>query len=144
MRANQLILNVWKKISMYLILNNKNMDNNKDNINGSNKSTIKDNNNITSKKILVVYYFAQSHTEAGAKKIAANLNADMFEIVPKDVYTSADLNWSDEEFRVSREHDNESLRNIELKNIKVDNWDSYDTVLIGYPIWWGCSSLASK
>lgn len=98
---------------MYLILNNKNMDNNKDNINDSNKSTINDNNNITSKKILVVYYFAQSHTEAGAKKIAANLNADMFEIVPKDVYTSADLNWSDEEFRVSREHDNESLRNIE-------------------------------
>lgn len=53
---------------MYLILNNKNMDNNKDNINGSNKSTIKDNNNITSKKILVDYYSAQSHTEAVAKK----------------------------------------------------------------------------
>lgn len=83
---------------------------------------------------------AQSHTEAVAKKIAANLNADMFEIVPKDVYTSADLNWSDEEFRVSREHDNESLRNIELKNTKVDNWDSYDTVLIGYPIWWGVAA----
>lgn len=127
---------------MYLILNNKNMDNN--NINGSNKSIINNNNNITSKKILVDYYSAQSHTEAVAKKIAANLNADMFEIVPKDVYTSADLNWSDEEFRVSREHDNESLRNIELKNTKVDNWDSYDTVLIGYPIWWCCSSLASK
>lgn len=125
---------------MYLILNNKNMDNNKDNINGSNKSTIKDNNNITSKKILVDYYSAQSHTEAVAKKIAANLNADMFEIVPKDVYTSADLNWSDEEFRVSREHDNGSLRNIELKNTKVDNWDSYDTILIGYPIWWGVAA----
>ena len=81
-------------------------------------------------------YSAQSHTEAVAKKIAANLNADMFEIVPKDVYTSADLNQSDEEFRVSREHDNEALRDIELKNTKVDNWDSYDTVLIGYPIWW--------
>ena len=54
---------------MYLILNNKNMDNNKDNINGSNKSTIKDNNNITSKKILVDYYSAQSHTEAVAKKL---------------------------------------------------------------------------
>lgn len=45
------------------------MDNNKDNINGSNKSTIKDNNNITSKKILVDYYSAQSHTEAVAKKL---------------------------------------------------------------------------
>lgn len=125
---------------MYLILNNKNMDNNKDNINGSNKSTINDNNNNSSRKVLVVYYSAQSHTEAVAKKIAANLNADMFEIVPKDVYTSADLNWSDEEFRVSREHDDESLRNVELKNTKVDNWDSYDTILIGYPIWWGVAA----
>lgn len=129
---------------MYLILNNKNMDNNKDNINDGNESTINDNNNNSSRKVLVDYYSAQSHTEAVAKKIAANLNADMFEIVPKDVYTSADLNWSDEEFRVSREHDNGSLRNIELKNTKVDNWDSYDTILIGYPIWWGGSSLASK
>lgn len=125
---------------MYLILNNKNMNNNKDNINDGNESTINDNNIITSKKILVVYYSAQSHTEVVAKKIAANLNADMFEIVPKDVYTSADLNWSDEEFRVSREHDNESLRNIELKNTKVDIWDSYDIVLIGYPIWWGIAA----
>lgn len=125
---------------MYLILNNKNMDNNKDNINGSNKSTIKDNNNITSKNILVDYYSAQSHTEVVAKKIAANLNADMFEIVPKEVYTSEDLNWSNEKSRVSREHDDESLRNVELKNTKVDNWDSYDTILIGYPIWWGVAA----
>ena len=124
----------------YLILNNKNMNNNKDNINGSNESTINDNNNTSSKKILVVYYSAQSHTEEVAKKIAANLNADMFEIVPKDVYTSDDLNWSNEKSRVSREHDDESLRNIELKNAKVDNWDSYDTVLIGYPIWWGIAA----
>ena len=97
------------------------MNNNKDNINDGNESTINDNNNITSKKILVVYYFAQSHTEAGAKKIAANLNADMFEIVPKDVYTSADLNWSNENSRVSKEHNDESLRNVELTNTKVDN-----------------------
>lgn len=125
---------------MYLILNKKNMDNNKDNINDGNESTINDNNNNFSRKVLVVYYSAQSHTEVVAKKIAANLNADMFEIVPKEVYTSEDLNWSNEKSRVSREHDGESLRNVELKNTKVDNWDSYDTVLIGYPIWWGVAA----
>lgn len=53
---------------MYLILNNKNMDNNKDNINDGNESTINDNNNNSSRKVLVVYYSAQSHTEAVAKK----------------------------------------------------------------------------
>ena len=101
----------------------------------------KDENTISSgRKILVVYYSAQSHTESVAKKIASNLNADIFEIEPVNVYTSDDLNWTNSGSRVSREHDNESLRNIELKNTKVDNWDSYDTVLIGYPIWWGVAA----
>ena len=129
-------------VGIYLFINNQNMDNNKDNINDGNGSMLNNNNNnnTSSKKVLVVYYSAQGHTEAVAKKIAANLNADMFEIVPKDVYTSDDLNWSDEESRVSKEHDEESLRDIELKNTKVDNWNSYDTVLIGYPIWWGIAA----
>ena len=46
-------------------------------------------------KILVVYYSAQNHTEAVAKKIANNLDADTFEIIPKEVYTSDDLDWTD-------------------------------------------------
>lgn len=116
------------------------MDNNKYNINGSNKSTINDNNNNSSRKVLVVYYSAQSHTEAVAKKIANNLDADIFEIVPKDVYTSDDLNWSNDKSRVSREHNDESLRNVELETTTVDNWDNYDTILIGYPIWWGIAA----
>ncbi len=68
------------------------------------------------------------------------LNADTFEIVPEDIYTSDDLNWSDNNSRVSREHDDESLRNIKLKNTKVNNWENYDTILIGYPIWWGIAA----
>ncbi|CDB27890.1 tat pathway signal sequence domain protein [Firmicutes bacterium CAG:582] len=70
---------------------------------------------------MVVYYSAQSHTEDVAKKIANNLNADIFEIIPKDIYTSDDLNWSNENSRVSKEHNDESLRNVELTNTKVDN-----------------------
>lgn len=93
-----------------------------------------------SKKILVVYFSAQNHTKSVAEKIAKNLNADTFEIVPEDVYTSDDLNWSNDNSRVSREHDNESLRDVKLKNAKVNNWEEYDTVLIGYPIWWGIAA----
>lgn len=91
-------------------------------------------------RVLVVYFSAQSHTKAVAEKIAENLNADIFEIIPKEVYTSQDLNWTNSNSRVSREHDDESLRNIELTNTKVENWEDYDTVLIGYPIWWAVAA----
>lgn len=91
-------------------------------------------------KTLVVYYSAQGHTEEVANKIANNLGADIFKIEPVDEYSSADLDWTDSNSRVSQEHDDESLRNIELVSTNVENWDSYDTVLIGYPIWWGVAA----
>ena len=75
-----------------------------------------------------------------AEKIAKELNADTFEIVPKIKYTSDDLDWTDSNSRVSREHDDESLRDIKLEKDTVDNWNEYNTVLIGYPIWWGNSA----
>ncbi len=89
------------------------------------------------KKILVVYYSAQSHTKAVSEKIAKNLNADIFEIIPEKIYTSEDLDWTNDNSRVSKEHNDESLRNVKLLKEKVENWENYDTVLIGYPIWWG-------
>ena len=92
------------------------------------------------KKMLVVYYSAQSHTKAVAEKIAQNLNADIFEIIPEQAYTSADLDWTDNNSRVSKEHNDESLRNVKLMTTKVENWENYDTVLIGYPIWWGIAA----
>ena len=91
-------------------------------------------------KTLVVYFSAQGHTEEVAHKIANNLNADIFEIEPVDEYSSDDLDWTDDNSRVTKEHEDESLRNIELVSTSVDNWDSYDTVLIGYPIWWGIAA----
>ena len=107
------------------------------------KEDLTTNNKETSNngsKILVVYYSAQNHTKTVAEKIAKNLNADIFEIVPEDIYTSDDLNWNNSDSRVSREHNDESLRDVKLKNTKVDNWEDYDTVLIGYPIWWGIAA----
>lgn len=91
-------------------------------------------------KILVVYYSAQSHTKAVAEKIAKNLNADFFEIIPEEIYTTEDLNWNNNNSRVSKEHNDESLRDVKLVKEKVDNWEDYDTVLIGYPIWWGSAA----
>lgn len=120
--------------------NNKIKGDNQSNINSNKDNNNSNSNSLSSKKILVVYYSAQNHTEKIAKEIASNLNADIFEIEPKEEYTSDDLDWTNSESRVSKEHSNESLRNVELKNTKVENFDGYDTVLIGYPIWWGVAA----
>lgn len=91
-------------------------------------------------KTLVVYYSASGNTERVAKDIAEAAGADRFEIVPTEVYTSEDLNWTNPDSRVSREHDDESLRDVPLTTTEVPDWDSYDTVFIGYPIWWGIAA----
>lgn len=94
----------------------------------------------TGKKTLVVYYSATGSTKAVAQTIAENADADIFEITPVNPYTSDDLNWNNNNSRVSKEHNDESLRNVELTKVTPDNWDSYDTVFIGYPIWWGIAA----
>lgn len=91
-------------------------------------------------KTLVVYYSASGNTHRVAEAIAQAANADLFEIVPTEVYTSDDLNWTNANSRVSREHDDESLRDVPLTTTEVPDWDSYDTVLLGYPIWWGIAA----
>ncbi len=91
-------------------------------------------------KTLVVYYSATGSTQAVAEYIAQSAGGDLFEIQPTEPYTSDDLNWSNSDSRVSREHDNEDERDVELVSTTVDNWDEYDTVFSGYPIWWGIAA----
>ena len=90
--------------------------------------------------VLVVYYSASGNTETAANYIAQATGGDIFEITPAEPYTSDDLNWTDDNSRVSREHEDESLRDVELTTTEVENWDSYDTVFLGYPIWWGIAA----
>ena len=91
-------------------------------------------------RTLVVYYSASGNTERVARDIADAAGADLFEIVPTEVYTSDDLNWRNSDSRVNREHDDEALRDVPLTATEVPDWDSYDTVFIGYPIWWGIAA----
>ena len=90
--------------------------------------------------VLVVYYSATGSTEAVAGYIANVTDADTFTITPAEPYTSDDLNWRDRSSRSSREHDDPSLRVMELTETTVDGWENYDTVFIGYPIWWGIAA----
>lgn len=91
-------------------------------------------------KTLVVYYSATGSTKRVAEHIADYFHADTFEIQPKNEYTSDDLDWTDDNSRVSREYADEALRAVELSQTQVQNQDSYDTVFIGYPIWWGIAA----
>lgn len=122
------------------VVKEENTTNNSENEISNNEENEESENTSTGGKTLVVYYSAQSHTKAVSEKIADKLDADIFEIVPEDVYTSDDLDWTDRNSRVSKEHDDESLRDIKLEKDTVDNWNEYDTVLIGYPIWWGIAA----
>ena len=85
--------------------------------------------------VLVVYYSATGNTEEVANYIADAAGGDLFEVEPAEPYTDDDLNWTDDNSRVSQEYADESLRDVELVTTEVENWDSYDTVFIGYPIW---------
>lgn len=90
--------------------------------------------------VLVVYYSATGNTAQVAQYIADSTGGDLFEIQPVEPYTDDDLNWTDDNSRVSQEHADESLRDVELVADTADNWDQYDTVFIGYPIWWGIAA----
>lgn len=87
-------------------------------------------------KTLVVYFSATGNTEEVANYIVDATGADIFELEPVNGYTDADLNYNDDNSRVVREHDNPDEQNIELVAATVENWDEYDTIYIGYPIWW--------
>ena len=90
--------------------------------------------------VLVVYYSATGNTEEVANYIADSTGGNLFEVEPAEPYTDDDLNWMDDNSRVSQEYADESLRDVELVTTEVENWDSYDTVFIGYPIWWGIAA----
>lgn len=91
-------------------------------------------------KTLVVYFSGSGNTKRVAEDIAAATGGTLFELVPVTPYTSADLSWTTSGSRVNREHDDESLRDITLVTTTPENFDEYDTVFIGYPIWWGIAA----
>lgn len=85
-------------------------------------------------KVLVAYFSASGVTEKVAKKVTATAAADLFEIKPETAYTKADLNWMDKKSRSSVEMNDPASR-PEISG-RVENMEQYDTVMIGFPIWW--------
>ena len=91
--------------------------------------------NVQKTKVLVAYFSATNTTEKIAEHIANGLEADLYEIVPEDPYTSADLNYNDKNSRTTIEMNDPNARPVITGS--VENMEQYDIVFIGYPIWWG-------
>lgn len=85
-------------------------------------------------KILVAYFSASGNTKRLAQSLASAVGADLHEIQPQTPYTSADLNWQNKNSRSSVEMNDKSGR-PEISN-KVADMEQYDTVFVGFPIWW--------
>ena len=92
----------------------------------------KERNNM--KKTLIVYFSATGTTKAAAQKLAKEYNADLYEIVPEQLYTAADLDWRDKQSRSTIEMNDKTSRPA-IKG-RCENIADYDTVWIGFPIWW--------
>ena len=108
---------------------------------GTADSTATSDNAPTAKgKTLVVYFSGSGNTKRVAEYLAEATGADLFALVPVTPYTSVDLSWTTPGSRVNREHDNESLRDIPLTATTLEKFADYDTVFIGYPIWWGIAA----
>lgn len=84
--------------------------------------------------VLVAYFSAQGHTKALAEKVATVTGGELFEIVPTQPYTEEDLDGWNESARGTRESKDRTTR-PEVKN-RVDNFEKYDTIYLGFPIWW--------
>lgn len=93
-----------------------------------------DNTESTGNKVLVVYFSAIGTTKAVAEKIQSELSVDIFEIVPTEAYTSADLRYNDSGSRTSMERKDKSIC-PEISS-SIENIADYDIIFLGYPIWW--------
>lgn len=94
-----------------------------------------DNQDVQDHKVLVAYFSATGTTKGVAEHIANGLNADIYEIVPEDPYTDADLNYNDNNSRTTIEMNDPNAR--PAISGSVENMEQYDIIFVGYTIWWG-------
>lgn len=112
------ILSLWTMIFTCLAIFNVNAQENK----------------MTDKKVLVAYFSATGNTAGVAKKLAAAIGADLFEIKPAQPYSEADLDWMNKQSRSSLEMKDPASRPAIAE--KVENMAQYEVVFVGFPIWW--------
>ena len=142
-----IILVVLIALGLYFVLTN-NSENNQTNESNNNQNNNEQNSNqddgqdinvpsgggSATGESVVIYFSATGNTERVAGYIQEITGSDIIEIIPADEYTSADLNYSDDDCRANQEQNDDSARPEIANEIDVD---SYDTIYLGFPIWWG-------
>ena len=93
-------------------------------------------------KVLVSYFSASGVTKRKAEVLAKEVEGDLYEIIPKQIYTDDDLNWNNSNSRSSIEIKDKNLR-PDIEDITID-LDAYETIYIGFPIWWGIAPNVVK
>lgn len=124
-------------IGGYLVMNNTNelkQENNLNNNDVNDNQNEEINDKISTNKTLVIYFSATGTTKKVAEHIKDVTNSDIVEIVPKDKYTSEDLSYTNDDCRANKEQNDDTSRPEIENSISVDE---YDTIYLGYPIWWG-------
>ena len=125
----KIIISVFILLSLFLVVGCKKNNNS----NNNSKSSKKNNAEKISSNSVVLYFSATGNTKEIAQRIAIESNSDIIEIIPKDEYKPEDLNYNSD-CRANREQKDINSR-PEIKN-KIDI-AKYDTIYLGYPIWWG-------
>lgn len=143
-----IILVVLIVLGLYFVLTN-NSENNQTNESNNNQNNNEQNSNqddgqdinvpssggdSATGESVVIYFSATGNTERVAGYIQEITGSEIIEIIPADEYTSADLNYSDDDCRANQEQNDDSARPEIANEIDVD---SYDTIYLGFPIWWG-------
>lgn len=143
-----IILVVLIVLGLYFVLTN-NSDNSQTNGQNNNQNNNEQNSNqddgqdinvpssggdSATGESVVIYFSATGNTERVAGYIQEITGSDIIEIIPADEYTNADLNYSDDDCRANQEQNDDSARPEIANEIDVD---SYDTIYLGFPIWWG-------
>lgn len=96
--------------------------------------------NEAEEKTIVVYFSATGNTEQVAGMIAEVTGGELFQLEPVEPYIDEDLDWTDKNSRVGKEHEDPAKREIELVSTTIDGWESASVVYVGYPLWWGIAA----
>lgn len=98
------------------------------------ETTAPTDDNSSGNKTLVAYFSCTGNTKRIAEFVANDTGADLYEIVPAQPYTDEDLDYGNDKSRSTVEMNDSTVRPEISGN--VDGWENYDTIFVGYPIWW--------
>lgn len=120
---------------LFFFFNGRSEENNANEKTRENEQNVEENDSLTSTNSIVIYFSATGNTERIANMIGDVTKSSVTRIIPANPYTDEDLNYSNDDCRANKEQNDDDAR-PGIENT-IDNIETYDTIYLGYPIWWG-------